>query len=74
VWVPSYIGIAGITAADAVAKASVNLQQIRFTISRTLFIGVFEFSYDVNNLQLSLLDPLTVQPAFAQTIFLDSKV
>jgi hypothetical protein len=44
---------------------------IRFTISHTFFIGVFEFSCDIYDLQLSLLDSLIVRQGFARTILID---
>jgi hypothetical protein len=50
-----------------------DLPLIRFTISHTFFIGVFEFSFDIYDLQPSLLDSLIVRRAFARTILIDSR-
>jgi hypothetical protein len=46
---------------------------MRFAISHTFFIGVFEFSLDIYDLELSLFDSLKVRRAFARTILIDSK-
>jgi hypothetical protein len=49
-----------------------DLPLMRFTISHTFFIVVFEFSFDTYDLQLCLFDSLIVRRAFAQRILIDS--
>jgi hypothetical protein len=50
-----------------------DLPLIRFTLSHTIFIRVYEFSFNIYDLQLSLFDSLTTIKAFTLTILIDSR-
>jgi hypothetical protein len=50
-----------------------DLPLMRYSTSHTSFIGVFQFNFDIYDLQLSLLDSLIVRRAFARTILIDSR-
>jgi hypothetical protein len=50
-----------------------DLPLMHFTFSHTFFSSVFEFSFNIYDLQLSLLDSLIVQRAIARTILIDSR-